>query len=103
MGIENKTVGKVRYWNYYLIFQDGEEWSKSVAFVHELQFELKNTTFGKDPGLARDILIKGECSWKDHNGGRHLVKVSDTPCEDRWGIKLPNRHSRRRAAKLKLV
>lgn len=76
MGIKNKTYD-VRYFTYYIIFPDGEEWMEQIPFIHELQFELRNTTFGQDPNLARDILNKGECMWKDHNGVKHRIVVEE--------------------------
>jgi hypothetical protein len=94
MGIKNHTPGQIRYFTYYLNFPNelakvigAPQWVDQVPFVHELQFELKKTTFGKIPGMARDILNKGECHWKDQNGVEHRVVVEDQPREKNWGVK----------------
>lgn len=84
MGIKEKSYD-VRYFTYYLKFPDGEIWCDQAPFIHDLQFELKNTTFGKDPGLARDILVKGECHWKDHNGVEHRIVVDTEKKPKKWG------------------
>lgn len=93
MGIKEKVFGEVRYFTYYLIFPDGDIWVDQTPFVHDLQFELKNTRFAKDPLKARDILIKGETSWKDHNGVGHRIVVESTERPKKWG---KNNHGRSR-------
>jgi hypothetical protein len=86
MGIKQKSP-EVRYWTYYMHFpgEMDDPWIDQTPFIHDLQFELKNTTFGKDPELARNILLKGECQWKDHNGVTHRVVVDDTIRVRKWG------------------
>jgi hypothetical protein len=100
MGIKNHTPGQIRYFTYYIEFPESlratmgaDHWVDSVPFVHELQFELKKTTFGKIPGMARDILAKGECHWKDQNGVGHRVKVTNEPETKIWGVKKPSLQS----------
>ena len=51
MGIPNHTPGEIRYCTYTLEFPDGDAWVDQVPIVHELQFWLKNTSFGKVPGM----------------------------------------------------
>jgi hypothetical protein len=79
----------VRYFTYYLYFpgEQNDPWVDQTPFIHDLQFQLKNTTFGKVPGLARDILQKGECSWTDQNGVKHRVVVEDVVRPKKWGHK----------------
>jgi hypothetical protein len=87
MGVKNKTY-YVRYFTYYINFpKDNDEWVDQVPFIHDLQFELKNTTFGKDPKLCRDILTYGECRWTDNNGIIHRVKIEEQAKPRRWGTK----------------
>lgn len=85
MAVQNHTPGQIRYWTYIVTFQDGEEWQKSVPFVHPLDYELKLASFGGVPGLARDILSKGEATWKDQNGVGHHVRVDKEAQVERWG------------------
>lgn len=94
MGIANHTPGKVRYFTYYLIFPKSlaqtighAQWMDQIPFVHDLQHELKKASFGKIPGMARDILNKGECHWKDQNGVEHRVVVEEIQREKNWGVK----------------
>jgi hypothetical protein len=86
MGIKNKTYD-TRYFTYYLTFpgEENDPWIDQVPFIHELQFELRNTTFGKVPDLARSILLTGECEWKDHNGVKHRVVVEEEARPKNWG------------------
>lgn len=85
MAVKNHTPGQIRYWTYILEFPDGEQWQKSIPFVHPLDYELKHTTFGKIPDLARSILSKGEASWKDQNGVGHHVRIDTEAKPVRWG------------------
>lgn len=86
MGIKEKTLGKVRYFTYYLIWPgEVDFWVDQTPFIHDLQFELKNTSFGKDPAKARDLLTKGETKWKDHNGVTHRVVIEDVERPRKWG------------------
>jgi hypothetical protein len=85
MGVKLKTYD-VRYFTYYLIFpRDKDVWVDQVPFIHDLQFELKNTGFGKDPAKARDILLHGETKWKDHNGVTHRVVIEEEKRARKWG------------------
>jgi len=86
---KNKTLGQVRYFSYFLQFPDGEEWVKSIPFVHELSYELPRTTFGKIPDLASSLLKKGECHWKDNNGVTHRVLIENDARTENWGVKRP--------------
>lgn len=85
--IKNKTLGQIRYFSYFLQFPNGEEWVESRPFVHELSFELQNTTFGRVHELYRMMMKTGSCHWKDHNGVTHRVVVEDTPRLKVWGTK----------------
>lgn len=88
MGVKDKTIGEVRYFTYYLIFPgDNEMWTDQTPFVHELQYELKKTSFGKDPYKVRDLLNKGETHWKDHNGVTHRVVIENVRRPKIWGAK----------------
>ena len=83
---------KVRYFTYYLIWPDGSEpWVDQVPFIHDLQFELKQTRFAKDPTLPStiqgDLLRSGEARWKDRNGVEHLVRIEETVRNRRWGVR----------------
>ncbi len=82
----NHTPGKVRYFTYYLIFPgDNDFWVDQSPFVHDLQFELKQTTFRGAPDIYRDLLTKGEAKWKDHNGVTHRVVIEDVQRPRKWG------------------
>lgn len=87
MRVRDHTPGEIRYWAYYLHFPDGNTWVKSIPFVHPLSFELKNTSFGKIPGIARKILKEGEAHWKDQNGVTHRVVVEQASRPTKWGTK----------------
>lgn len=88
MGIQVHTPGHVRYFTYYLHFPDGDTWCNQVPFVHDLFFELRRTAFvKKNPAMARDILVNGECHWKDHNGVEHRVVVENEKREKVWGTR----------------
>lgn len=97
MGIKQHTPGTVRYFTYYLIFPDGETWCDQSPFVHDLQFQLRQTAWRNDQGKCRDLLVKGETTWSDHNGVKHRVVVEDVKRERVWGsqTKLANRKKRR--------
>lgn len=89
--VENHTPGVQRYFTYYLCFPDGDEWVDQTPFVHELQFELRNTRFMRDPTLpahvGHDLARKGEAEWFDSNGIRHRVIVEKTKRNRRWGVR----------------
>lgn len=83
----DSTPGLVRYCNYYLEFPDGEVWSDYTHIVGGYNAWIKNTAIWRNrPDLARNLALKGEAHWKDHNGVGHRMKVSDTPCERKWGL-----------------
>lgn len=86
MSVSDHKPGVVRYFTYRLIFPgDKDEWVDQVAFVHPLQFQLKQTVW-KDDKIACDALItKGEHSWYDSNHVRHLIIVEETKRQRRWG------------------
>lgn len=85
--IKERKAGDIHYLTYRLIFpKDKDEWIDQITLVHPLQWELKRMSFIKGrPGLERDLLIKGECSFKDHNGVRHVVKIEQTKRPRHWG------------------
>lgn len=90
MFVKQHTPGKVRYFTYWLEWPDGSQpWVDQVEFVHDLQFELKNTRFMKDPTLpahvATDLVRKGETRWMDSNGVTHRVVIEETKRNRRWG------------------
>lgn len=84
--VKEKTLGVVRYFNVYLTFPDGDTWKDSVPFVHDLQWELKRFK-NQDPLVQRDLLLKGEAYFTDHNGVKHLIKISDKQESKVWGKK----------------
>lgn len=86
MGIQEKTLGKVRYFTYYLIFPgDNDYWVDQSPFVHDLQFQLKQTRWGRDPIKCDELLKKGETKWKDQNGVTHRVVIEDIKRPKKWG------------------
>lgn len=90
MAIKNHTPGRIRYFTYSLIFpKDKDVWVDQIAFVHPLTHELKRTTFGKNPDIARKIMQNGEVHWKDHNGVTHRIVVEETVRPRNWGVKNP--------------
>lgn len=81
------TPGQIRYCNYYLEFPDGEVWSDYTHIAGGYNAWIQNTAIWRQrPDLARKLAIKGEAHWKDHNGVKHRMKISDTACERRWGL-----------------
>jgi len=68
-----------------LSFPDGETWCDQSPFVHELNFQLKQTAFRNDPNKCRDLLMKGETKWKDHNGVEHRVVIERREAAARLG------------------
>lgn len=87
MAVKNKTVGEIRYFTYWIRFPDGEEWVDQVPFVHELDFELRQSVFDLDPIKKNDLLTKGETHWKDKNSVEHLVRVENVERKRNWGPK----------------
>lgn len=87
--IKQHTPGLVRYFTYYLSFPDGETWCDQSPFVHDLQFQLTQTAFRNDPAKCRDLIQKGETTWKDHNGVKHTVKIEEQKRDKVWGTKRP--------------
>lgn len=90
--VKSHTPGKSRYFTYWLEWPDGTQpWVDQVEFVHDLQFELKNTRFMKDPmmppHIATDLVRKGEARWMDSNGVTHRVVIEETKRNRRWGVK----------------
>lgn len=86
--IKDHTPGKVRYLTYYLEFPDGDTWCDQIKFVHPLSFELQRTRWYKhEPGIYRDLMAKGEGSFKDQNGVRHIIKVEEIERPRKWGSK----------------
>lgn len=80
MGVETKSK-EIRYWTWYIEFPDGETMVKQSPFIHDLQFELKNTIFRHNQGACRSLLTKGEYSWKDTNKVRHTMRIENAPRE----------------------
>lgn len=90
--VVSHTPGVVRYFTYYLEWPDGSErWQDQTPFVHDLQFELQNTRFMQDPlipaHVASDLMRKGETSWVDGNGVRHIVVIERQKRARNWGVK----------------
>lgn len=87
--VKEHTKGTVRYFTYYLIFPGDEDvWVDQSPFVNELQFELKNTRWRiNSPDVYRDLLHRGEATWKDHNGVTHRVVIEAVQRPRRWGVK----------------
>lgn len=94
MGVKDKVL-EVRYWTYYLIFPDGDEWVQQEPFVHDLQFELQNSVFEMEPSKKRDLLVHGETHWKDHNGIVHRVRIENEAKPRRWGVGRPKMIARK--------
>lgn len=75
-----------RFFTYFVEFPDGETWVDQLPFIHDLQFELRNTRWWTHhPEVARDILVKGEGRWTDRNSVKHTVKVEDKKRPRIWG------------------
>lgn len=95
---QQHTKGKTRYFTYYLIFPVGSEehrkaddtWCAQIPFIHDLQFQLKQTKWANDPIICGDLIRRGETKWRDHNGVTHRIVVEDVVRPKRWGI---NRHA----------
>jgi hypothetical protein len=85
---KDHTPGKIRYFTYYLIFPHGDKdvWCAQIPFVHDLQFELKQTAWRNDPNKCHDLLKKGETTWVDHNSVRHRIVIEDVKRPKKWGI-----------------
>jgi hypothetical protein len=81
----NHIPGTVRYFTHYLTFPDGDVWCKQYPFVHELQFQLKNTPFKNRPDAIRDFLQKGEHRYIDRNGLINLIRIDNEPVPENWG------------------
>lgn len=92
MGVADKTIGKIRYFTYFLTFPDGDQWVDQVPFVHDLQWELKHSCFEMEPFKKRDLLVKGETFWKDQNSVEHLVRIESVERVRNWGIGKPKLH-----------
>lgn len=85
-GVQDHVPGKVRYFTYKLIFSDGEIWQDQIAFVHPLSWELKQTRWHKhDPGVYRDLLVKGEARFTDQNGVKHVIGIEEVKRDRVWG------------------
>lgn len=86
--------GNVRYFTYYLIFPRGSKekraaddvWCAQIPFIHDLQFQLKQTSWRNDPVKCNDLIRKGETKWIDHNGVTHRIVIEDVVRPRRWGI-----------------
>lgn len=85
--IKQHTVGEVRYFTYYLQFPDGETWVDQSPFVGNLLDIIKSTRFFKIPEAARNLTLKGEHSYKDHNGVNHFIKVEEEKRPRKWGTR----------------
>lgn len=88
MGVPEKTLGKVRYFTYYLHFpKDREVWQDQVPFIHDLRFTLDQSRWRHNKEICTSLLKKGEAQWKDDNGMLHRVVIEDIERPRRWGIK----------------
>lgn len=67
----------VRYWTWIIEFPDGDMIVKQTPFIHDLQFELRNTIFKHNSSACSSLLKKGEYSWKDTNKVKHTMKVEN--------------------------
>lgn len=86
MGIQEKILGKVRYFTYFLYFPgDKDVWVDQSPFIHDLQFQLGQTRWRNDKNICNDLLKKGETNWKDSNGVRHRVVIEDIERPRKWG------------------
>lgn len=95
----NHTPGQVRYCQYFLEFPDGDVWSDYFHIAGGFNAWIKNTAiWKKNPDRARTLAMKGECHWKDNNGVIHRMRITETPCDRKWGI---NRQIKRSALELK--
>jgi hypothetical protein len=85
--VKEHTIGEVRYFQYTVEFPDHDRWVDYCPFVGNLRDILPTTRWKNDPIKCRDLLIKGETTWKDGNGVQHHVRVVDTEGERNWGVK----------------
>jgi len=86
MGIQSHKPGTVRYFTYFVIFPgDNDYWVDQTPFVHDLQFQLKQTAWRNDPQKCSDLLKKGETTWKDNNGVTHRVVIEEKQRPRKWG------------------
>lgn len=85
--VKEHTPGHLRYLTYWLIFpKDKDMWVDQICLVHPLQWELKRMRVVKDhPGIERDLLVKGEASFKDHNGVKHRLVIEEKKRPRLWG------------------
>jgi hypothetical protein len=95
MAVKDKTPGEIRFFTYWIIFPDGDEWVDQVPFVHDLQWELKNSCFELEPVLKHELQKKGDIHWKDHNGITHRVKIESVRRSRRWGVGNPLMQAKR--------
>jgi hypothetical protein len=88
------TPGDIRYCLYSIEFPDGDVWTDYTHIAGGYNAWIKNTAIWKNnPDVARVLSQKGEAHWKDHNGVTHRMKISETPCERKWGLN--KKHVRR--------
>jgi hypothetical protein len=76
-----RKPGEIHTLTYYFIFPNGDQ--KIVGqmkLVEPLPLAMPKFKFliGR-PECARDLVHKGECSFKDHNGVRHLIQIRLDP------------------------
>lgn len=91
MGVRDKSPD-IRYFTYFVCFPDGDMWIRQTAFVHSLQFELKNLLAQNklDPAWkhrCNDLVKKGETFWKDTNGVEHRVVIESKLRSEKWGVR----------------
>lgn len=86
MGIQQDSY-EVRYFTYYLYFPgDADYWVTQTPFIHDLQFELKNTRWAKNPTICSELLKHGETHWKDPNGVTHRIVIETKERPRKWGV-----------------
>jgi hypothetical protein len=78
---KERKPGEIHTLTWWFIFPNGDQ--KKVGdmkIVQPLPLAIQNFKFltGR-PECARDLVQKGECSWKDHNGVRNLVQIKLDP------------------------
>lgn len=79
--LKERKPGEIHTLRYWFIFPDGErKLAGDLKVVQPLPIAMQNFKFlNGRPEAARDLVMKGECKWKDHNGVTHLVQFKLDP------------------------
>lgn len=88
---KDSTQGLIRYLNYSIEFPGGEVWSDYSHIAGGLESWITRTALHKmNPEAAKRLMQKGEYAWYVSHGDkgrvRHMMKISETPCERKWGL-----------------